>query len=193
MTALYSLSMVLWQTPDQGLTSHDGHLLVICIIAIAVAMVVQAVIILTAGLAAMKTMKEFRDLAHDVHTRATPIMQQTTDLLHDVSPKIRAVTENVTQISYTVREKVDEVGETLSQVNRTVADANQRTRGQVDHVDRMVTSALNTTEEVAETVSRGIRIPIKQMAGMVAGLRVGLETLMKNFRPKGRGIGGDFE
>lgn len=194
MTALYSLSVILWQqVPDSGMPSRDEKWLVFAVVAIAIAMLVQAFVTLVVGLGTLKTMKEFKALAHDVHSRATPIMQQTTDLLHDVSPKIRAVTENVTQISYTVREKVDEVGETVSQVNRTVVEANLRTRGQVDHVDRMVTTALNTTEELADTVARGIRIPIKQMAGMVTGLRVGLETLMKNFRPKGRGIGGDFE
>jgi len=185
--------MILWQTPDQGLTSHDGHLLVICIVAIATAMVVQAVIMVVAGWQALKTLKEFKELAHDLHSQATPILQKTNEVITDLGPKIRTVSENVTQISYTVREKVDEVGETVSQVNRTVADANQRTRGQVDHVDRMMTTALNATEEVTDTVAKGIRIPIKQIAGVVTGLRVGLETLMKNFRPKGRGIGGDFE
>jgi uncharacterized protein YoxC len=186
MTALYSLSMILWQTPDQGLPSRDEHWLMICIAVIAAAFLLQSVVTMVVGLGALKTIKELKDLAHDVHSKATPIMQQTTDLLHDMSPKIRAVTENVTQISYTVREKVDEVGETVSQVNRTVADANRKTQGQVAHVDRMVTSALVATEEITHVVAEGIRVPVKKIAGMVAGVRVGIETLMKNFGPKGR-------
>src|ERR1700742_775295 len=105
MTALYSLAMVLWQTPDQGLPSRDEHWLMVCIAIIAAAFLLQAVVTLVVGFGTLKTIKEFKALAHDVHSRATPIMQQTTDLLHDVSPKIRAVTENVTQITYTVREK----------------------------------------------------------------------------------------
>jgi methyl-accepting chemotaxis protein len=190
MTALYNLSMFLWQTPDSAMSSRDEHWLMYCIIAIAIAMALQAFVTIVASFAAMKAMKEFKALAHDVHSRATPIMQKTADVINDLSPKIRTVSENVTQISYTVREKVDEVGETVTQLNRTVAEANARTRSQVDHVDRMVTTTLDTTEEIVNTVAHGIRGPLKQVAATIAGLRAGLETLVKNFRPKnGRGPG----
>jgi ABC-type transporter Mla subunit MlaD len=191
MTALYSLSMAMWQTPDPGLPSRDEHWLLICIALIAFAMLLQAFSTLAAGLAARKTLKEIKELAHDLHTKVVPIMQKTSAVIDDLAPKIRTVSENMTQVSYTVREKVDEVGETVSQINRTVADANRRTRGQVDHVDRMVSEVLSTTEDVAHTVSHGIRGPVKQVAGMISGLRVGIETLVKNFTPKnGRGPGG---
>jgi len=184
MSALYSLSMALWQTTDPGLPSRDEHWLMICIAVIAIAMAAQSIVTVVAGMTAMKTLGEFKELARELHAKATPIMQRTSDVIEDLSPKIRSVSENVTQISYTVREKVDQVGETVTQINRTVAETNQRTRGQVDQVDRMVTEALATTEEVAHTVAHGIRIPVKQVAGMIAGLRVGIETLVKNFTPK---------
>jgi methyl-accepting chemotaxis protein len=183
MTALCSLSMAMWQT-DPGLPSRDEHWLMICIAVIAFAMATQAVVTLVAGASAWKMMKEFKALAHDLHSKATPIMQKTTAVIDDLSPKIRTVSENVTQISYTVREKVDEVGETVSQMNRTVADANQKTRGQVAHVDHLVTTALDATEEITHTVANGIRGPVKQIAAVIAGLRVGLETLVEKFTPK---------
>ena len=184
MTALYSLSMALWQTPDPGLPSRDEHWLLWCIALIAGAMALQAVVTVVAGLRALKMLNEFKSLAADLHSQAMPIMRQTTELMNDVSPKVRAVTENVTQISYTVREKVDEVGETVSQLNRTMQISNEKARAQVDHVDRMVSSALATTEEVTETVTNGIRGPWRQIAGLITGLRVGIETLVRNFSPK---------
>jgi methyl-accepting chemotaxis protein len=191
MTALYSLSMAVWQTTDVGLPVRDKNWLLICIGVIAGAMLFQAIVTIAASFAAMKTMKEFKSLAHDLHSRATPIMQKTTEVINDLSPKIRTVSENVTQISYTVREKVDEVGGTITQVNRTVAEinrtvaeTNQKTRGQVEHVDRMVKTALDTTEEIGQTVANGIRGPLKQVAGLIAGLRAGIETLVKNFAPR---------
>jgi uncharacterized protein YoxC len=159
----------------------------LCIALIAGAMTVQAIVTLIAGIGAWKMMQEFKGLAHDLHGKATPIMQKTSAVIDDLGPKIRTVSENMTQISYTVREKVDEVGETVSQVNRTVQETNLRTRGQVDHVDRMVSEVLTTTEDIAHTVSHGIRVPVKQVAGMIAGLRVAIETLVKNFTPKNGG------
>jgi uncharacterized protein YoxC len=184
MTALYSLSIALWQTPDSGMPSKDEHMLVACIVVIALAMAAQAVVTIGVSYGAWKTLKEFKDLAADFHAQATPIMRQTTELINDVGPKVRAVSENVSQISYTVREKVDEVGETVSQVNRTVLVSNEKARAQIDHVDRIVSSALETTEEVKETVAQGVRGPLKQVAGLITGVRVGIETLLKNFAPK---------
>ncbi len=192
MTALYNLSVILWQT-DPGLPSRDEHWLMVCIAVIAFSMAIQAIVTLVVGMGSLKMIKEFKGLAQDIHGKALPIMQRTNDVIEDLSPKIRTVSENVTQISYTVREKLDEVGETVTQINRTVAETNHKTRAQVDHVDRMMNSALETTEDVANTVAHGIRVPLRQVAGMIAGLRVGIDTLVKNFAPKnGRGPGADF-
>jgi small-conductance mechanosensitive channel len=184
MNALYSLNMVVLQG-GSSLSTRDQYLLMIFIGVVAVAIASQAAISVIAGITAIKTLKEVKTLAQDLHSKATPIIQKTTEIVSDLSPKIRTVSENVTQMSYTVREKVDEVGETVTQINRTVIEANQKTRGQVDHVDRLVKTALDTTEEVAHTVADGIRGPLKQVAGMIAGLRVGIETLVRNFTPRG--------
>jgi methyl-accepting chemotaxis protein len=184
MNTLHSLSMVLWQSADAPAPQSERHYLIFFIGVVAFSLLVNALVTMGATIATMKTLKEVKELAHDVHSKLLPIMQKTTDVVDDLAPKIRTISENATQISYTVREKVDLVGETVTQVNRTVNEANQRTRGQVDHVDRMVTEALVATEEITHTVAHGIRIPIKQVAGMIAGLRVGIDTLVKNFTPK---------
>ena len=191
MNSLSSLGMALWQQNDVTVTAgYEKWLMIFCLI-VAVSLFLNMVVTMVAALAAMKAIKQVTGLVQDLHGKATPIIQTTTEVINDLKPKIRTVSENVTQITYTVREKVDEVGETVTQVNRTVSEANQRTRGQVDHVDRMVTEVLATTEDLAHTVSHGIRVPVKQLAGMVAGLRVGIETLIKNFTPKnGPGPGG---
>jgi methyl-accepting chemotaxis protein len=183
--------MALLQTADGPASQSERFWIVVFIGVVALSLLINAIVTSITAFAMMKTIKEVKDLAHDVHSKATPIMQKTAAVIEDLSPKIRTVSENVTQMSYTVRQKVDEVGETVTQVNRTVVETNQRTRGQVQHVDRMVSTALDATEEVAHTVAHGIRIPVKQIAGMIAGLRVGIETLVKNFTPKsGSGPGG---
>ena len=190
MNSLHSLGVVFWQG-SEGAGSSDQHWLMILVGIVALSLLINAIITLVAGFAAMKAFKEVTGLLKDLHGKASPIIEKTNALMDDLTPKIRSVTENVTQITYTVREKVDQVGETVSHVNRTVQEANMKTRGQVDHVDRMVSSALHTTQDVADTVAHGIKVPIKQVAGIVAGLRVGLETLVKNFSPSnGRGPGG---
>lgn len=190
MNSLHSLGVALWQG-NENAGSADQHWLMIFVGVVALSLLLNAFATVSAALSARKVFKEVLGLLKDLHEKSSPIIEKTNALINDLSPKIRSVTENVTQITYTVREKVDQVGETVSNINRTVQEANMKTRGQVDHVDRMVSSALHTTQDVADTVTHGIKVPIKQVAGIVAGLRVGLETLVKNFSPNnGRGQGG---
>jgi methyl-accepting chemotaxis protein len=107
-------------------------------------------------------------------------------MLHELSPKVRSLTENAEQISYAVRTKVDELGVTVSELNETVREINGRTRVQVVRVDGIVTDALVATEEISQTVQNGIRGPVRQIAGVIAGLRAGLETLIERSPFRGR-------
>jgi hypothetical protein len=66
----------------------------------------------------------------------------------------------------------------------TMTDVNLKTRAQVARVDGMVTSVLNTTADIAETIQRGIRIPVREFSGLVNGLKAGLDVLVG--RAKGR-------
>ncbi len=97
------------------------------------------------------------------------------------------MTENAEQISYTVRAKVDELGVTVSELNDTVREFNGRTRAQVARVDGIVSDALGATEEISHTVQQGIKAPVRQIAGIIAGLKAGIETLIERSPFKGRG------
>lgn len=178
MPATRGLMMFLWQS-NEGLNGRDMHWLMIFGGIIALALVVQALAFVMAASFASKLLLKLESLAERTEARTSPLLTRTTEVLEEISPKIRSISANVEQMSYTVRAKCDEVGETLSQINRTVADANDRTRTQVARVDGIVTDALHTTQQVSQVVQEGIRIPVKQMAGIVAGFKAGLETFVK--------------
>ncbi len=171
-----------------GLDGRDVHLLMIFAGVIALAMAAQAFGVIGSALYAWKMLKKVEHLSDSFEQKTTPVMLKATALLDDLGPKIRSVSENVEQISYTVREKCDELGETLTQINRTVGEANFRTRAQVGRVDGMVSDALDTTEEVSRVVQEGIRMPVRQIAGIIAGFKAGLETLAQR-SPFGKGKG----
>jgi hypothetical protein len=54
-------------------------------------------------------------------------------------------------------------------------------------VDGIVTSALNTTTDVAETIQRGIKVPLREVSGIINGVKAGLDVLVG--RAKGFGSG----
>ena len=50
----------------------------------------------------------------------------------------------------------------------------------------MVTSVLNTTADLAESIQRGVKAPVREISGILNGVKAGLDVLMG----KVRGFGG---
>lgn len=194
MTILLSSAMAFLQT-DTSTVANDQHLLMIFTAIGAISLAVLAIVMLVGGavvgMGALKVLKDVKEIADDVRGKTMPVLQKASALIDkanvltdELTPRIHSVSADVVHITAVVREKVDEVGVTVSQMNRTAAAATEKTRGQVDHVDRMFSSVLTTTEDVTNTVVHSIKMPIKQVAGLVTGVRVALETLVKNFSGK---------
>jgi methyl-accepting chemotaxis protein len=182
--ALNSAALFLFQESGGG----DVHRGTLFLLVIAVALVAQAVGVVMAAFFALKMFRKIEAMTNSFDRKTTPIIENLTTLTAELTPKVRVITTNIEEISYTVREKCDEVGATLSEINRTVADLNLKTRVHVSHVDVMVTEALASTEEVSRTVQESIKKPVRQIAGIIAGLRAGIETLAARSpfgKPKG--------
>jgi uncharacterized protein YoxC len=163
---------------SSDITRHDIHLTMMFLGVIALALVVQAIGLCFAAGFAAKLLHRVDGIANIVEKKTGPILDQTTQILTDLTPKIQSLTENAEQISYTVRTKVDELGITITQLNQTVQEINGRSRIQVARVDGIVTDALIATEEIAANVQQSIKAPVRQIAGLVAGVKAGLETLI---------------
>lgn len=179
MDALSGVAMALLQDSSLEGLQHDVHLQMIFIGIISVIVLLCFLAVVVAGLMALKYVRKAEELADRVEGKVTPLVDKAHALVTELTPKVRSITENVEQISYTVRGKVDEFGATASEINKTVLDVNSRTKTQVSHVDQMVTEALNTAHGVSRTVQDGVRKPVQQIAGIVAGVRAGLETLIQ--------------
>jgi len=180
MITLNSLAMAFFQdaASTAASTAHDTHSMRIYVAFIAAALMVQALGILLVAIYAAKFLAVLHSISRNVEEKALPMITRTSDLVRDLSPKITAISTNVEQVSYTVRVKVDELGQTITQLNETVAEANGRTRVQVARVDGMISEALDTTEEVSRTVQQGIRTPVREVAAIIAGIKVAVETLI---------------
>jgi methyl-accepting chemotaxis protein len=185
MPVLSVAGLAFWQAGD--ISGHDIHLLTISVCIIAVAVVVAAIAMVATGIFAAKLLNTVDGIAKETKLKTGPILEKTHALLADLSPKINAVSSNVEQISYTVREKMDEIGATVSQFNRTAQQANLKTQAHVNKVDLIVTDALNATADISHTVQNGIKMPLRQVAGVVAGVKAAIEKLVER-SPFGRDV-----
>jgi uncharacterized protein YoxC len=163
---------------DSGMTRHDIHLAMIFLAIIALALVVQAVGVLISSAFGAKLLHRVNSIADIVEHKTGPILDRTSAILEDLAPRVKSVGQNADHITSTVRVKVDEISVTMTELNATMREINGKTRVQVQRADNIVTDALQGAAEISHTVQNGIRGPVKQIAGVIAGLKAGIETLV---------------
>jgi methyl-accepting chemotaxis protein len=145
-------------------------LLVIFVGIAAVSILMQAGFTVGIFLGARKTQKKLTTLADDLRLHALPVIMSSREILTDLTPKIKTITENLTATSATLRSKADQIG-TL------VGDVANRTQGQVSRVDGMVKLTLDQVTSAVQAIEHGIAKPVRQVNGILNGLRAGVEVL----------------
>jgi hypothetical protein len=180
MEAVFAGLSGMWLQDADSLSSGNTRLLMIFVAMVAIAMVAQAIALIVMAVGAGKARKRGLEIAEDLRDKVMPIIAGTHELIRDNSPKIKVISENFVEASHIVRSKAREFDVTAS-------DLNSKTRAQAARVDGMVTSVLNTTAEITETIQRGIKIPVREVNGLVNGLKAGLDVLVG--RAKGFGSG----
>jgi methyl-accepting chemotaxis protein len=176
MTVASGAALFLFQ---DDVSRHDTHLLMIFVGLIALALALQALGFLIAGIFAAKLLHSITGIAKELHQRTGPIIDKSTQVLNDLAPKVQSVTENVEQITFAVRSRTDELGQTVSEVNQTVQEANSRARAQMTRADNILTDALTATEDISHTIQDSIRAPVRQVVGVIAGIKAAIDKLIE--------------
>jgi hypothetical protein len=94
------------------------------------------------------------------------------ELLQDVSPKLKTIVENLTATTATVRTKADQVG-------GFVGDVTGRAQAQASRVDGMVKGTLDQLTYAVHALEHGIAAPVRQVNGILNGLRAGVDVMRK--------------
>lgn len=151
-------------------------LLIISIAVIALAVVLQAGILIALYTSVIKTSKRAETMMTELHQRAVPVLDSAGIILTDSREKLSDITENLRATSASLRSQMERVDHTMS-------DVLDRTRLQVIRTDEMVSRTLDKVEETTELVQRSLVTPVKQLAGLLSGITVGLNTF---FRRRGQ-------
>ncbi|WP_433973810.1 hypothetical protein [Tunturiibacter lichenicola] len=180
MEAMRIMMSAMWLQDPDSLSSGNSRLLMVFVGMVAVALIVQAIGLIAMAVGAAKARKRGLEIVEEVRLKLMPIMDNTHNFIQDNAPKVKIITENFVETSHVIRSKAQEFDVTAS-------DLNAKTRAQAARVDGIVTSALNTTTDVAETIQRGIKVPLREVSGIINGVKAGLDVLVG--RVKGAGSG----
>ncbi len=180
MEAMRIMMSAMWLQDPDSLSSGNSKLLMVFVGMVAVALIVQAIALIAMAVGAAKARKRGLEIVEELRLKLMPIMDNTHSFIQDTAPKVKIITENFVETSHVVRAKAQEFDVTAS-------DLNSKARAQAARVDGIVTSALNTTTDVAETIQRGIKVPLREVSGIINGVKAGLDVLVG--RVKGFGSG----
>lgn len=125
-----------------------------------------------------KITAKVQEIVEDATPKVKVVTAKVQEIIEDATPKVKTVTTNVVDISNMAKSKVQEFEATLDKANETIREANDKTRAQVDRVDGMVSSALKATSDVGNTIHRGIRMPVMEVAGVVNGVKAAIDVLV---------------
>lgn len=161
----------LWLQEPGSISAGNSRLLMFFVGMVAVAMFVQAVVVVIAAVGAAKARNRMMAIAEEARLKAIPIIDDAQAMMHDLHPKFRTIADNLVETSYVVRAKAQEFDETIS-------DVNLRARAQTERVDDMVSTVLDTTAGLASTLTRSVSVPVREFSGLMSGLKAGIDVLI---------------
>ncbi len=138
-----------------------------------------------------KVTAKVQEIVEDATPKVKVVTAKVQEIMEDATPKVKTITANVADISDVARTKVHDFQATLDKANETVREVNDKTRAQVSKVDGMVSSTLKATSDIGNTIHRGIRMPVMEVAGVVNALKAGLDVLVGRSGSSSKGSAGE--
>ena len=180
------------------MTEAQAHLLLIFVGIIAVAALIQFIALAAMGVALARFFADAKTLVDEAKGKFYPMAETihrlattTEGIVDDAAPKVRRITSNIADTSDVYRAKV-------GQIDTFITETTTKARKQRDRVDAAATHLMDRTEEITTSVQNGFMAPFRQVAGIIGGLRAGIETLIRSEQepttprvPKPRAFQGD--
>ena len=152
--------------------SSTQTLLIVFIAVAALSLLLHASALVFMALGARKAQKRVEDLVDDFRLHALPVIISSREVLNDVSPKLKVIAENLMATSTTLRAKADQVG-------GLVGNVTDRAQAQAVRVDGMVKATLDQVTFAAHAIEHGLTMPVRQVSGILNGLRAGVDVILK--------------
>jgi hypothetical protein len=152
-----------------------NNLLIVFIVVTAVAVTIQAGILVGLYLTVRKSTAKMEALATDVTSKTLPKVESVLAMMVELRPKIEVLTENVSESSTLVRNQ-------LGRIDATLTDALDRTRLQVIRADELLNRTMDKVEETSDAVHKTVISPLRQVNGLMAAISTGVDVFLGHKR-----------
>jgi hypothetical protein len=150
----------------------------------AVAVVIQACILVALYVSVRKSSARMEALSTELKEKALPTLETVQTMIVELRPKIETMTANVSESTTLVRNQ-------LTRLDATLTDILDRTRLQVIRADELLNRTMDKVEETSEVVHKTVVSPLRQVSGLMTAITTGVEVFLgqKRRQPKnGMGV-----
>lgn len=157
---------------------NNQTLTLIFVGATAIAVLLQAGILLALFITVRKTVKAIHAEVEVLRTSALPVLDHTKEFVRGVTPKIDSVATDLAEMARALRVQTMEF-------QASASDILGRVHRQTGRMDTMMTGALDTVDRASTAVNDAVNIPLKHLSGIAAFARAALDSFRSN-GPKNR-------
>jgi len=136
-----------------------------------VAFLVQTVVIF----AVYRVTKATQDKLMPIVVAVTPILGTVRRFVDENTPKLSHLTTDMAAVVKSLHEQVNRLGEVVKEVS-------DRARAQVARIDGAVDQTVEQVQQASEVVKQAILGPVKQVDGIVHGIRAAISVVAHSRR-----------
>jgi len=107
--------------------------------------------------------------------RASPVLDSAQSLVDDARPKIQEVIVRAAEITTSARDQ-------MARLDALVTETSDCVRVQIERIDVVVGDAVNRVQETTAAVQSTILKPVREVNGVISGVRAALSTLARGNR-----------
>jgi len=138
--------------------------------AVALAMLIQAIVLLAALIALRKLAKSIREEMAELRSSVMPVIESTRNLLVRVAPKIEQTTCDLALLTRALRNQV-------ADVQAAADDIIGRAQRQASRVDSMLSSVLDAVDRAGSFMADTVAKPVRQLSAFLASAKAVIESL----------------
>lgn len=142
----------------------------ILLIEIGVVAIVQAVVLIGMFMTVRKSTTKMEALAEELQKRTLPVVDAANAMLQTVRPQVEGIVSNLAETSTVLKDQV-------TRIDETVTDVIDRTRLQVVRADELVSRTMDKVETTTDFVQHTVISPVRQIAGVLQALNIGVNVL----------------
>jgi hypothetical protein len=146
---------------------------------LAIAVAVSSLALLATALSAVGVYRTVRRLERDVE----PLIPQVTQTLQIAEQTLTETVTQVRELSVKAHNVLDATQTQLNALDEARTEISTRFRIQAERAELVLDDTLSRLQEVVGVIHSGVMRPVREVTGILAGIRTAFHTFLQNRRP----------